>query len=127
MQALSAELTRVTSEIEKLSFYKDRLTHLISSTSEPTVKVTVTNKRGPYKKRRGKSSLTRDQLTNLAVKVAEIVRASGCSKMKASRLVVDAEDSLSKEHATVLGTRLAPSYLGKSLHDELFADTKYVQ
>jgi hypothetical protein len=125
MQALSTELTRVTSEIEKLSFYKDRLTHLISSADTATVKVTVSNKRGPYKKRR-KATITNDELVVLAGKVADIVRASGCTKMKAARLVVDAE-KLSKEHAKVLGSRMAPAYIGKELHDKLFADTKYVQ
>ena len=53
MQALNTELANVTSQIEQLSFYRDKLTTLISVSEQandaPVVKV-ERGKRGKYKR-----------------------------------------------------------------------------
>ena len=125
MQALNTELANVTSQIEQLSFYRDKRTTLISVSEQandaPVVKV-ERGKRGKYK--RTGARLDKQKLDRVAAFVAETVRLTGCTKAKAIDLAID-KYSLPKAIKKRLSTALAPSGMGQEAHNKLFSGTRY--
>lgn len=120
MQALNTELAKVTSQIEKLSFYRDKLTTLISvseqSNSAPVVKVT-SNKRQVAK-------LDKQKFDRVAAFVSETVRRTNCTKSEAIDLAIT-KYALPKSMKKRLSTALAPSGMGVETHNKLFSGTRY--
>lgn len=131
MQVLNQELERVTNQIEKLSFYKDKLVTLISatdSTKAPNATVTVTaDLRKPRKYKGKKAILSNMLIQRIASYVAEQVRRNGYTKTDAiSNAIITYKlpktDAIKKR----LCSSITPSVLGKNKYNELFKGTKYV-
>lgn len=127
MQVLTQELNRVNEQISKLSFYKDKLTTLISAhetthSGDVTSTVTVTRKSKANKK----AVLTTQLTHRIAGNVAQNVR-NGLKKSEAIAKAIH-EYKLPKTEAIRkrLNSAITPSGLGKERYDELFAGTKYV-
>ena len=125
MQALNTELAKVTSQIEKLSFYRDKLTTLISVSEQandaPVVKV-QRGKRGKYKRTGAK--IDKQMFDRVAAFVAETVRLTGCTKAKGIDLAIE-KYNLPKSIKKRLCSALTPSGMGQEAHDKLFSGTRY--
>lgn len=120
MQALNTELAKVTSQIEKLSFYRDKLTTLISVSEQANDApvVTVTSRK------RSVAKLDKQKFDRVAAFVSETVRLTNCTKSKAIDLAIN-KFVLPKSMKKRLSTALAPSGIGQEAHNKLFSGTRY--
>ena len=125
MQVLTQELNRVNEQISKLSFYKDKLTTLISD-HDVTVTPVVTVERKPKTYGGKKAVLSSLLLERIASYVAEQVRRNGYTKASAINNAI-AMFKLPKTEAIRkrLNSSLTPSAIGKEKYNELFKGTKY--
>ena len=131
MQALNTELANVTSQIEKLSFYRDKLTNLVEvakqANAAPVVRIvnpveSTEEKRGKYK-RKG-AALPKQKVDKIAGFVAHKVRATGCSKAEAIELAID-KYNLPAKYKKRLFSLLSPSQMGHNAYNTLFSGTRY--
>ena len=130
MQVLTQELNRVNEQLSQLSFYKDKLTTLISAheTVVTTPSVSVTVERTPKKSRGRKNPVLPQMLVNrIADYVAGQVSINGYTKAQAIndamiKFKIPNTDAMKKR----LSSSLAPSAMGKDKYNELFKGTKYV-
>lgn len=128
MQVLTKELTRVNEQLSQLSFYKDKLTTLLSAHENgvtPSVTVTVKPK---AKKQRGRTpAMNAEQFQRIATFVGETIRLTHCTKAKAINMAIEKYDLKNPSRAyTNLGQRLTPSGMGAGKFLEAFRGTKYV-
>ena len=126
MQVLTQELNRVNEQISKLSFYKDKLTTLISA-HDVTAAPVVTVERKPKNRKGKKAVISSMLLERIAGYVSEQVRRNGYTKASA----IDNAIAMFKlpKTGTVrkrLNSSLTPSAIGKEKYNELFKGTKYV-
>ena len=127
MQVLTQELNRVNEQLSQLSFYKDKLTTLISA-HETVVTPSVTVERTPKKPRGRKNPvLPQTLLDRIAGYVAGQVSINGYTKAAAIndamiKFKIPNTNAMKKR----LGSSLAPSAIGKDKYNELFRGTKYV-
>jgi len=130
MQALNTELAKVTSQIEQLSFYRDKLTTLISVAEQandaPVVKVqTPVVKVTPSKRRKyQRVGFNKQQFDRVSAFVAETCRLTACTKAKAIELAID-KYNLPKSLKNRIGSALTPSMMGPEAHNKLFSGTRY--
>ena len=131
MQALNTELANVTSQIEKLSFYRDKLTNLVEVAKQandaPIVRIvksveSTEDKRGKYK-RKG-AALPKQKVDRIAAFVAHKIRAAGCSKAQAIELAMD-KYNLPSKYKKRLSSLLTPSQMGHNAYNTLFSGTRY--
>ena len=130
MQVLTQELNRVNEQLSQLSFYKDKLTTLISAheTVVTTPSVSVTVERTPKKSKGRKNPVLPQMLVNrIADYVAGQVSINGYTKTQAIndamiKFKIPNTDAMKKR----LSSSLAPSAMGKDKYNELFKGTKYV-
>lgn len=130
MQVLTQELNRVNEQLSQLSFYKDKLTTLISTheTVVTTPSVSVTVERTPKKSRGRKNPVLPQMLVNrIADYVAGQVSINNYTKAQAItdamiKFKIPNTDAMKKR----LSSSLAPSAMGKDKYNELFKGTKYV-
>jgi len=126
MQVLTQELNRVNEQISNLSFYKDKLTTLISA-HDVTVTSVVTVERKPKNYGGKKAVLSSMLLERIAGYVSEQVRRNDYTKASAIDNAI-AMFKLPKTEAIKkrLSSSLTPSGMGKEKYNELFKGTKYV-
>ena len=127
MQVLTQELNRVNEQLSQLSFYKDKLTTLISA-HKTVVTPSVTVERTPKKSRGRKNPmLPQTLLDRIAGYVAGQVSINGYTKAEA---ITDAisKFKIPNTNATKkrLSSSITPSAMGKDKYNELFKGTKYV-
>lgn len=130
MQVLTQELNRVNEQLSQLSFYKDKLTTLISAheTVVTTPSVSVTVERTSKKSRGRKNPVLPQMLVDrIAGYVAGQVSINGYTKSQAIneamiKFKIPNTDAMKKR----LSSSLAPSSMGKDKYNELFKGTKYV-
>ena len=113
-------LAKITSQIEKLSFYRDKLTTLISVSEQANGApvVTVTSRK------RSVAKLDKQKFDRVAAYVSEKVRLTNCTKSKAIDLAID-KFALQKSMKKRLSIALAPSGIGQEAHNKLFSGTRY--
>jgi hypothetical protein len=125
MQVLTQELNRVNEQLSKLSFYKDKLTTLISAHDAAVTPVVTVERK--LKNRNGKKAVISSMLLErIAGYVSEQVRRNGYTKSSAidnaiTMFKLPKTEAIKKR----LGSSLTPSAMGKEKYNELFKGTKY--
>ena len=130
MQVLTQELNRVNEQLSQLSFYKDKLTTLISA-HETVVTPSVTIERTPKKHRGPKNPILPQMLVDrIAGYVAGQISINGYIGYTKAQAINDAMIKFKIPNTNAMKKRLTstltPSGMGKDKYNELFKGTKYV-